>query len=137
MNLSVSPCLRVTVVKMVIGRMTAMEAERLIVETHPDPKDVAFLEDRINEFNLATTGIDFGGLLAIFVRDAQGAIIAGTYGWTWGGCCEMRFLWVHEDFRQRGIGSSLRRHLETIFRHFFARLSEDTPPPARMSLGPD
>ena len=84
-----------------------METERLVVETHPDPRDVAFLEDRINEFNLATTGIDFGGLLAIFVRDAQGAIIAGTYGWTWGGCCEMRFLWVHEDFRQRGIGSAL------------------------------
>ena len=84
-----------------------METERLIVETHPDPKDVVFLEDRINEFNLATTGIDFGGLLAIFVRDAQDAIIAGVYGWTWGGCCEIRTLWVHEDFRGRGYGSAL------------------------------
>jgi GNAT superfamily N-acetyltransferase len=84
-----------------------METERLIVETHPDPKDVSFLEDRINEYNLATTGIDFGGLLAIFVRDGQGTIIAGIYGWAWGGCCEIRFLWVHEDFRRRGIGSAL------------------------------
>ncbi|HZB95394.1 MAG TPA: hypothetical protein VE268_05500, partial [Herpetosiphonaceae bacterium] len=63
------------------GITAAMETERLIVETQPDPKDVAFLEDRINEYNPATTGIDFGGLLAIFVRDAQGAIVAGIYGW--------------------------------------------------------
>jgi ribosomal protein S18 acetylase RimI-like enzyme len=84
-----------------------LEPERLIVETHPDPKDVEFLEDRINEFNLAATRTDFGGLLAIFVRDTQGAVVAGISGWTWGGCCEIRLLWVHADFRGRGYGRSL------------------------------
>ncbi len=63
-----------------------METERLVVETHPDPQGVDFLEDRINEFNIQTTGSDDGRLLASFVRDGEGQIMAGIYGWTWGGC---------------------------------------------------
>ncbi len=75
--------------------------------TDPDPKDVQFLDERINEFNSATTGIYDGKLLAIFLRNELNEIFAGIYGWTWGGTCEIRDLWVHADRRGRGIGREL------------------------------
>jgi GNAT superfamily N-acetyltransferase len=77
-----------------------------ILET-PDPSDVQFLEDRLHEFNAAETGIDDGRLLAIFLRDRHGEIVAGLYGWTWGRCCEVRSLWVHEHWRRKGLGTRL------------------------------
>jgi len=77
------------------------------IVTNPDPKDVSFLEDQINDFNFRTTGITDGELLSALVRNEQGEVIAGIYGWTWGGTCEIRFLWVHADQRGRGLGSRL------------------------------
>ncbi len=77
------------------------------IDTGPEPTDVQFLEDRINEYNFETTGITDGELLSIFLRDQTGKIQAGIYGWTWGGCCEIRTLWVDPDLRKQGIGSHL------------------------------
>ncbi len=84
-----------------------MTRPRLVVESTPAPADVAFLEDRLYEFNTVRTGIDDGTLLGIFVRDDAGAVIAGLYGWTWGACCEVRYLWVREDVRGQRLGATL------------------------------
>lgn len=73
----------------------------------PSLLDIQFLEDQINEFNFATTGIRDGQTLAAFLRDASGQVAAGLYGWTWGGCAEVRFLWVRDDWRGQGHGSRL------------------------------
>lgn len=54
----------------------------LKIETQPNEQDVRFLDNRINQFNIAKTGIEFGGELAIFEQDEAGAIIAGLYGFT-------------------------------------------------------
>jgi GNAT superfamily N-acetyltransferase len=78
-----------------------------MVTAQPEDADIRFLDDQINEFNFAATGYTDGALLASFVRDEQGAIVAGVYGWTWGGCCEIRYLWVHELRRGQGYGSRL------------------------------
>jgi GNAT superfamily N-acetyltransferase len=85
----------------------------LHIDAHPDPADIQFLDDQINRFNVATTGIEAGPdvLLAIIVRDEAGAVAAGIWGWTWGGCCEVNTLWVREDLRGQGRG---RRLLQTV-----------------------
>ena len=77
------------------------------VSSNPAPSDVQFLEDRINEYNFETTGINDGELLSLFVRDESGAMLAGLYGWTWGQCCEVRFLWVRADQRGQDLGTRL------------------------------
>jgi ribosomal protein S18 acetylase RimI-like enzyme len=77
------------------------------IDEHPDPRDVSYLEDRITEFNFAATDIHDGSLLASFVRDASGRITAGIYGWTWGGCCEIQYLWVDQALRGQGHGTRL------------------------------
>ena len=84
-----------------------MEIGPLSVETHPTPADVQFLEDRLHEYNDAQTGITDGQLLALFIRDEQHTIQAGLAGWTWGGCCYIRYLWVHADLRGQGYGTHL------------------------------
>ncbi len=78
-----------------------------IIEDHPEPGDVAFLEEQINEYNFAATGYRDGRDLGIFVRDDSGAIVAGLWGWTWGGCLQVQFLWVQESRRKLGEGSEL------------------------------
>lgn len=81
----------------------------LTVDAHPAPDDLEFLDDQINRYNIATTGIQPTDdiLLSILVRDQAGTIVAGIWGWTWGGCCEIRTLWVHEQLRGQGYGQRL------------------------------
>jgi GNAT superfamily N-acetyltransferase len=89
-----------------------MDSDPLTVESHPMPADVQFLEDRLHEYNDAQTGITDGQLLALFIRDAQHTIQAGLAGWTWGGCCYIRYLWVHADLRGQGYGTHLMQAAE-------------------------
>jgi GNAT superfamily N-acetyltransferase len=84
-----------------------MDAENVLIETNPVRRDVEFLEDQINTYNIARTGVGFGGFLAIFVRDDKGEIVAGVYGYTWGDCCQIELLWFQEALRGQGIGKQL------------------------------
>ena len=72
----------------------------------------AFLTDRIYEFNAKATGYFDGRLLAGCIRSEAGEIIAGFNGHTWGGCCELANLWVHERYRGQGLGARLLRAAE-------------------------
>jgi GNAT superfamily N-acetyltransferase len=86
---------------------------RIVIEDQPSPADVAFVEERINEFNFATTGYRDGRELACFVRGDGGEIIAGLTGFTWGGYCRVSFLWVEESRRHAGLGKALLETAET------------------------
>ncbi|MCB0097907.1 MAG: GNAT family N-acetyltransferase [Caldilineaceae bacterium] len=79
----------------------------LIIETEIPPSDLRFLEDQINQYNIQTTGFTDYRPLAAFVHNAQNDLIAGISGFTWGGCCEIQFLWVHVDYRHMGFGRQL------------------------------
>jgi GNAT superfamily N-acetyltransferase len=78
-----------------------------LVITEPTPDLIQYLEDRIYEFNSSATGITDGEWLAIVMRDEKDRIAAGICGNTWGGCLEIRQLWVDEARRKQ----RLRRRL--------------------------
>lgn len=84
----------------------------ITVESHPSHEDIAFLENRIIEYNYAAVGASDGRGLAAFVRDERGQIIAGISGYTWAGMAEIEFLWVDESLRGQGIGAQLLAAVE-------------------------
>jgi ribosomal protein S18 acetylase RimI-like enzyme len=84
-----------------------MHTPELIIDDHPNQRDLDFLEDQINAYNVAVTGIVDWYPLAIFVRDDDGQIVAGINGGMWGGYLEIKNLWVHEDRRGQGLGRRL------------------------------
>jgi GNAT superfamily N-acetyltransferase len=80
--------------------------ETLRVGTTPDGRDIRALRRGIYEHNVASTGIE-GDDISIFVRDADGELRGGLYGWTWSGWLEVNLLWVRADERGHGLGSRL------------------------------
>src|SRR5688572_18150523 len=73
------------------------------------------LRARLHAFNVAATGIDDGALLVITVRDAgadDDDIVAGLFGWTWGGTAFVDLLYVDEGRRGAGLGSRLLAEAE-------------------------
>lgn len=70
------------------------------------------LIDEINEFNHDTIGDDFHEMLRV-ETDGNGEVLAGLYGWSWGGTCWIEALWVRQDMRRRRFGSRLLTAAET------------------------
>jgi GNAT superfamily N-acetyltransferase len=85
------------------------------------------LVDEIGKFNLDTTGIaEFHETLKV-ETDSDGELLAGIYGWSWGGTCWIEALWVREDMRRRGLGTRLLKAAETeARRHDCEQLALDT-----------
>lgn len=78
------------------------------VETGEDSHQVIqLLDDKIYEYNSAKTHQSNGALFSRIVKADGGEIIAGIAGWTWAGACEITLFWVHEGFREKGIGTLL------------------------------
>ena len=89
-----------------------MQDANVLVSDTATPADLEFLEDQVNEYNFATTGLRDARLLLMLLRDSAGRIYAGLSGHTWGDAGEVRFLWVDEARRHTGIGSRLLRAAE-------------------------
>ncbi|MBV8946644.1 MAG: GNAT family N-acetyltransferase [Solirubrobacterales bacterium] len=85
------------------------------------------LLDEIGRSNLETTGIaEFHELLRV-AYDDHGELLAGVYGWIWGGTCWIQALWVRKDTRRRGLGSRLLAAAEEeARRHGCEQLALDT-----------
>ena len=77
-----------------------------------DETAIAELRARIIAYNVARTGFADGRSLGCFVRDSDGQMIAGLDGFSWGGYVKIEWLWVHDDHRQRGLGTQLVRAAE-------------------------
>jgi GNAT superfamily N-acetyltransferase len=89
-----------------------IDALRLTVETEPGSEDIRFLEERLYEFNVEATGITDGNLLGVFVRGSDGSVVGGAFGWTWGGTCYIRYLFIPANMRRQGLGTEVMRAVE-------------------------
>jgi GNAT superfamily N-acetyltransferase len=82
------------------------------VEDQIADQDYKFLQEQLYAYNMAATGYHDGRDIAILVRDAQGAIVAGLSSWTWGGILKIQYLWVREDCRGKDYGTRLLQAAE-------------------------
>src|SRR5689334_10969040 len=87
----------------------ARQAARITARHDLSAGEIEVLEDRLYEFNAAQTGFHDGKSLA-FVVEEQGKLVAAVAGYTWGGICELRQVWVHEAWRGCGLGAELVGH---------------------------
>lgn len=78
-----------------------------IVVGEPDGSDRGELVDALLEFNREATGILDDQELSAFIRDPEGELQAGIYGWVFGGTGEIALIWVRGDMRGNGMGSRL------------------------------
>jgi ribosomal protein S18 acetylase RimI-like enzyme len=67
----------------------------------------SLLDDKLYEFNIRATGFADWAELCFVVSGEDGEMIAAIAGDSWGGCCEVRHLWVAEGHRRRGYGRTL------------------------------
>ena len=74
------------------------------------------LDEEISAFNAAITGHHDGRLLSIAAHGDGGDLLAGLYGWTWGGCGYIDLLWVQDDQRRCGLGTRLLAAAEAEIR---------------------
>lgn len=84
----------------------------LHLDSNPSDETLTGLEDELNYFNVQQTQLRDFQRLAFVVRDGASTIVAGIAGWTWGGCCEIRTLWVQQGWRGRQIGQLLLKMAE-------------------------
>jgi ribosomal protein S18 acetylase RimI-like enzyme len=80
---------------------------RLSSEPGASREDIDGIVDRIDAWNMAVTGVQEFHQVAIFLRDATGAIRGGVTGGVWGGWLHVIGLWVDEPLRGRGLGNQL------------------------------
>ncbi len=76
------------------------------------PEFDSLLGNLIYAFNTEATEITDGEMLNAVLKDEKGNLNAAISGHTWGGCCEIVYLWVNEDLRGSGIGSELLQAAE-------------------------
>ena len=80
---------------------------RLDIDDAPSEADVEILPNGLEAFNESRwPGHQPWGPLAVFARDGQ-RILAGLGGETYSGWLSIRYLWVGEGLRGKGIGREL------------------------------
>jgi GNAT superfamily N-acetyltransferase len=67
----------------------------------------ATLNRELTTFNEAASGVLDQRELTVRVTDADGALIGGLSGWTWGTCAGVGMFWIREDARRSGWGSRM------------------------------
>jgi GNAT superfamily N-acetyltransferase len=86
---------------------TDVEKLRITLRDSITNDEIGFLDERINEHNIARTGVDDGKYLAVWLRDEAEQAVGGLFGWTWAGWLEIRYLWIREDARGQGYGREM------------------------------
>ncbi len=80
---------------------------RLSIETESASSEVAFLEERLSEYNLQFAPPDGYQCLNVFAENDAGEVVGGLRGETYWSWLHVRILWVHESHRRAGLGSRL------------------------------
>jgi ribosomal protein S18 acetylase RimI-like enzyme len=91
--------------------MNATSSHRPVIayEATDDPPDAALatVDEGLERHNVAAAPLNDVKRLAALARDAEGRVVGGAVGRTWGRCCELLQLWVESECRGQGVGSHL------------------------------
>lgn len=80
----------------------------------PESDDVATVREALRSYNRQHAGDHPRQELAVFARDASGAIVGGATGETHWGWLHVELLWVDDDHRGEGLGAQLLSRIENL-----------------------
>ena len=100
-----------------------MASYALIVDDDPKSDDVEALAQGLNDHAVRYTHVPGFREIAVFVRDEQGALMGGVWGyvnwnWLWVGA-----VWLSEGLRGHGYGRQMMEKLEHYARERGCRYS--------------
>lgn len=96
----------------ILTRMTSEQSRAVTVDGESDSELRQRLERELIAFNDEHTGHAERGSFSLRATDADGELIGGLTAWTWGGLCGISLLWVREDSRKDGWGTTLLQAAE-------------------------
>lgn len=76
----------------------------------------AVLNAGLEAYNAAAVDAGEQREMSVKVLDADGGVVAGLTGWTWGTCAGISLTWVREDARRQGWGGRLLEAAERTAR---------------------
>ncbi len=88
--------------------------------TSPSSKDIEFLSQKINE---ETIDKGISSQFAFFIRDDTKQIVAGCSGSVIYGSIYTDLLWVHPDFRRKGLGCQLLEKVHDYGREMHCKIA--------------
>lgn len=77
------------------------------MNANPSNKEIDFIRKALAEFNNDIVGEDSHTPINIVEYDDDGNVIGGILGGTYWGWLYIDILWVHENYRRKGIGTKL------------------------------
>lgn len=84
----------------------------LTLHDTPPPALAEVIDAGLGAANVSAAPLHEVRPLGAFVQRADGEVVGGAVGRTWGRCCELQQLWVHPAHRRRGLGAQLVRVFE-------------------------
>ncbi len=77
------------------------------MNVNPSEQEIRYVEEALRQFNNAAVGEDGHTPLNIVEYDEHGNVVGGILGGTYWGWMHVDILWVHESYRNKGLGSQL------------------------------
>jgi len=65
------------------------------------------LEAALDDCNMSRTGLHDARLLSVVASDLDGQFLGGLHGYTWGGYCEIKTIFIVAAQRRRGLGRQM------------------------------
>jgi ribosomal protein S18 acetylase RimI-like enzyme len=79
----------------------------IAVESEPKGSDMSAIIKGLGEFNASKAGGEMPRYLLITVRDPGGSVVGGLLGATYLGWLQIQAIWLPDELRGRGYGSTL------------------------------
>ena len=85
---------------------------KIEVLNNPEPSLIAYLDNKIAEFNWANWEVSERLPLAVQIKNDQGEVIAGAAGRTFGDWLLINTLWVADELRGQNVGTEILKEIE-------------------------
>jgi GNAT superfamily N-acetyltransferase len=85
---------------------------RIVIDSHASDSSQHFVQNALDMYNVAVTGLDEYYPVAIFLKQDNDEIAGGLLGDIWGGWLHITYLWIVAPLRGKGHGSQLLQTAE-------------------------